>query len=101
LYHHLPADSFDVLGTPNGRPERACGFAAGAVSTLWLKIVVSMQIMDFQGKEAPIRRSCLELDCINLQTVYMRRTAFIPLALRMAVLRELVGLLQVLFQRCG
>jgi hypothetical protein len=31
-----------VLGTPNGRPERACGFAAGAVSTLWLKIVVSM-----------------------------------------------------------
>jgi hypothetical protein len=26
------------------RPERACGFAAGAVSTLWLKIVVSMQI---------------------------------------------------------
>jgi hypothetical protein len=36
--------SLTDLGTLNGRPGRACVFAAGAVSTLWLKIAVSMQI---------------------------------------------------------
>jgi hypothetical protein len=32
------------LGTLKGRLGRACRFAAGAVSMLWLKIAVSMQI---------------------------------------------------------
>jgi hypothetical protein len=48
-----------------------------ALSGWPFRVPRTVKRMDFQGKEAPIRRSCLELDCINLPTVYMRRTAFI------------------------
>ena len=37
----------------------------------------AVKLMDYQGKEAPIRRGYLGLDCIYLSAIYMRRTTFV------------------------